>query len=127
MKPRITRRRFLQAAAGGAAWGALAGVLYAWNQVHFSPNSFEPIVTFAGFVILIVAGIGSIWGTVIMAVLIQGLLIEGSRYYLDALGLTNAQEASLRYMVVGVVLMLLVGLRPQGIFGKREELAVLDE
>jgi ABC-type branched-subunit amino acid transport system permease subunit len=115
-----------QAMAIGAAWGALAGVLYAWNQVHFSPNSFEPIVTFAGFVIIIVAGLGTIWGTVVMAVVIQGLLIEGSRYWLDT-SLTNAQEASLRYMVVGLVLMLVVGLRPQGIFGKREELAVLDE
>lgn len=114
-----------QAMAIGAAWGALAGVLYAWHQVHFSPNSFEPIVTFAGFVIIIIAGIGTIWGTIVMAVLVQGLLIEGSRY-LD-LGLTNAQEASLRYMIVGAVLMLMVGFRPQGVFGKREELAVLDE
>lgn len=115
-----------QAMAIGAAWGALAGVLYAWNQVHFSPNGFEPIVTFAGFVIIIVAGIGSIWGTVLMAVVVQGLLIEGSRYWLET-PFTNAQEASLRYMVVGLGLMLVVGLRPQGIFGKREEMAVLDE
>lgn len=116
-----------QAMAIGAAWGALAGVLYAWNQVHFSPNSFEPIVTFAGFVIIIIAGIGTIWGTVVMAIVIQGLLIEGSRYYIPDGVFTNAQEASLRYMVVGLVLMLMVGLRPQGVFGRREELAVLDE
>jgi branched-chain amino acid transport system permease protein len=116
-----------EAMAIGAAWGSLSGVLYAWHQVHFSPNSFEPIVTFAGFVIIIVAGLGSIWGTVLLAVVIQGGLIEGSRYYLDALPLTNAQEASLRYMLVGAVLMLVVALRPQGIFGSREELAVLDE
>lgn len=114
-----------QAMAIGAGWGALAGVLYAWNQIHFSPTSFEPIVTFAGFVIIILAGIGTIWGTVIMAVLVQGVLIEGSRY-LDT-PFTNAQEASLRYMVVGVVLMLVVAFRPQGLFGKRAELAVLDE
>lgn len=115
-----------QAMAVGAAWGALAGVLYAWNQIHFSPNSFEPIVTFAGFVIIIAAGLGSVWGTVLMAVLIQGVLVEGSRYYLpDAL--TNAQEASLRFMLVGLVLMLVIGFRPQGAFGKREELAALDE
>lgn len=114
-----------QAMAIGAAWGALAGVLYAWHQVHFSPTSFEPIVTFAGFVIIIIAGLGSIWGTVVMAVLVQGVLIEGSRYL--STPLTNAQEASLRYMIVGAVLMLMIALRPQGIFGSKEELAVLDE
>jgi len=109
----------------GAAWGGLAGVLFAWHQVHFSPNAFEPVVTFAGFVIIIVAGIGSIWGTVLTAVLVQGIIIEGSRYL--STPFTNAQEASLRYMLVGALLMLMVAFRPQGIFGRREELAVLDE
>ncbi len=116
-----------QAMAIGAAWAALAGTLYAWHQVKFSPNSFEPIVTFAGMVLIIVAGLGTIWGTVLMAILIQGVLIEGSRYWLDGLGLSNAKEASLRYMAVGLVLMLIVRFRPQGVFGKRDELAVADE
>ena len=115
-----------QAMAIGAAWAALAGTLYAWNQVHFSPSGFEPIVTFAGFVIIIAAGLGTIWGTVLMAILIQGVLIEGSRYWLDT-GLPNAQEASLRYMVVGLALMLVVRFRPQGLFGSRAEMAAADE
>lgn len=115
-----------QAMAIGAAWAALAGTLYAWNQVHFSPSSFEPIVTFAGFVIIIAAGLGTIWGTVFMAILVQGVLIEGSRYWLDT-GLSNAQEASVRYMIVGLVLMLVVRFRPQGLFGNRAELAAADE
>lgn len=115
-----------QAMAIGAAWAALAGTLYAWNQVHFSPSSFEPIVTFAGFVIIIAAGLGTIWGTVLMAILVQGVLIEGSRYWLDT-GLSNAQEASVRYMIVGLVLMLVVRFRPQGLFGNRAELAAADE
>ncbi len=114
-----------QAMAIGAAWGALAGVLYSWHQVHFSPTSFEPIVTFTGFIIIIAAGLGSIWGTVLMAVLVQGVLIQGSRY-IDT-PLTNAQEASLRYMLIGVALMLMMRFRPQGLFGSREELAAADE
>lgn len=114
-----------QAMAIGAAWAALAGTLYAWHQVHFSPNSFEPIVTFAGMVIVIVAGLGTIWGTVLMAVLVQGMLIEGLRY-VDT-PLTNSQEASMRFMMVGLVLMLIVRFRPQGLLGSREELAVMDE
>lgn len=114
-----------QAMAIGAAWGALAGVLYTWHQVHYSPSSFEPIVTFAGMVIVILAGLGSIWGTVIMAVLVQGVLIEGSRYL--STPLSNAQEASLRYMFVGLMLMLIVRYRPQGLFGSRAEMAAADE
>ena len=114
-----------QAMAIGAAWGALAGVLYTWHLVHFSPGSFEPIVTFAGFVIIIVAGLGSIWGTVLMAVIVQGVVIEGSRYLETPF--SNAQEASLRYIVVGLAFMLVVRFRPQGVFGSRAELAAADE
>ncbi|MEO6866422.1 MAG: branched-chain amino acid ABC transporter permease, partial [Gaiellales bacterium] len=68
-----------QAMGLGAACAALAGVLYGWYQVHFSPTSFEPILTFIGFVIIIAAGVGSIWGAVVMSVVIQGFLMEGSR------------------------------------------------
>lgn len=110
-----------QALAIGAAWAAIAGVLFAWYQIHFSPTAFEPIQTFLGFIIIIVAGVGSIWGTVIVAVLLQALL-DGSRYVETPF--TNAQEAALRYMAVGLILMLMVYFRPQGIFGKREELAL---
>ena len=49
-------------------------------------------------------------------------MLEATRY-LD-LPLTDARVAALRFMIVGLVLMLLVVFRPQGLFGKREELAL---
>lgn len=112
----------LQGMALGGALAGVAGVLFSYAQVQFSPKAFEPIVTFTGFVIIIIAGIGSIWGAALVGVLIQGLL-EGTRY-IDIPGLGSDREAALRFIVVGVVLMCSVAFRPQGIFGSRREMVI---
>lgn len=110
----------LQALALGAGIAGLSGVLLAWNRVDFSPASFHPIQTFLCFVIVIVAGLGSIWGTVVGAVLLQALLVFSRKYDIEAL--SSPQDAALRYVIIGVVLMLFVALRPQGLFGNKREM-----
>lgn len=114
----------VQAMMMGGGCAGLAGVLYVANQVQFSPAAFEPIVTFSGFVIIIVGGLGSYRGAVLGALLLQ-VLLERTRYF-DVPSLGADQEAALRYVVVGVAFMLFVALRPQGIFGKREEMVLGD-
>jgi len=113
----------VQAMAIGAACAALAGCFFVANQVQFSPASFEPIVTFSAFTIIILGGLGSFRGAVAGAFVLQ-VLLERTRYI--ETGFTGEQEAALRYIVVGLVLMALVAFRPQGIFGKREELVLGD-
>jgi ABC-type branched-subunit amino acid transport system permease subunit len=108
-----------QALAIGAACAAIAGTLFAWDQTRIEPANFEPIVTFTGFIIIIAAGLGSIWGAVLMSIVIVGLF-ESTRFL--ATPFTSAEEAALRFIVIGVALMLIVGLRPQGLFGRRREL-----
>lgn len=113
----------LQALMLGAALGALAGMFFSFHVVFISPASFEPIVTFIGFVILILGGIGSVWGTLLAATIVQ-LLLEGTRFI--STPFSAPQEGALRFMVIGLVLMLLVALRPQGLLGKREEMVLED-
>jgi branched-chain amino acid transport system permease protein len=115
----------VQAMMIGGGCAGLAGVFYVANQVQFSPTAFEPIVTFSGFMIIIAGGLGSFRGAVLGALLLQTLL-ESTRYMVDVPSLGNDQEAALRYVVVGLVLMLVVAFRPQGIFGKREEMVLGD-
>lgn len=113
-----------QALAIGAACASLSGTLFAWDQTRIEPSNFEPIITFTGFIIIIAAGLGSIWGSVLMSVVIVGLY-EWTRF-LDT-PFTSAQEAALRFIFIGVVLMLVVGLRPQGLFGTRRELRAAED
>ena len=115
----------LQSLMLGAALGALAGLFFAWQFSFFSPRDFEPLVTFFAYVIVILGGTARNWGVPVGAI-IFGLIFAGTRF-LDFWPLTefdSAQRAFLRLIIVGLLLIGLVAFRPQGIFGKREEVAL---
>lgn len=109
----------LQALALGGAIGGLAGVLFTLLSTSLYPENFLPIVTFIGFAILIVGGIGSYVG-VIAGSMVIAFLVAGARF-LD-LPLSADKVASLRFVLIGLIIMLMMAFRPQGIFGKKEEL-----
>ena len=69
--------------------------------------------------IVILGGLGSYRGVVVGSFFII-FVLEATRYI--ELPLSDARIAALRFMIVGLVLMALVVFRPQGVFGKREEL-----
>jgi branched-chain amino acid transport system permease protein len=111
----------LQSLALSAALAAIGGYMLALNISLLSPVSFDPILTAYGYVIVILGGLGSYLGVVVASFLFM-FLLEATRY-LD-LPLSDARIAALRFMIVGAVLMALVVFRPQGLFGKREELTL---
>jgi len=113
----------LQSIAISAALGAIAGYFLALNLAFLNPESFEPLFTFIGYTVLIIGGLASYLGVAIGA-LILWTLLEATRY-LD-LPLAAEKVAALRFVIVGVALILLVALRPQGILGKRQEMVLRD-
>ncbi len=109
----------LQALALGAAIAGVSGVLFTLLQTSLYPENFEPIVTFVGFAILILGGIGSYFGVVLGSILIS-FIISGVRF-LD-FPLAADKVAALRFVVIGLIIMAVMAFRPQGLFGKKEEL-----
>jgi branched-chain amino acid transport system permease protein len=109
----------LQSLAIAAGLAAIAGYMLAINISILSPQLFDPALTAYGYVIVILAGLGSYAGVAVGSFLLI-LLLEATRY-LD-LPLSDSRIAALRFMILGLVLMTLVIFRPQGLFGKREEL-----
>jgi branched-chain amino acid transport system permease protein len=109
----------LQSLGIAAALGAIAGYFFALDVTFLYPSEFEPMFTFFGYAILVLGGFGSYWGVAVGAVLLWTLL-EGTR--LIEWPLQPEQVAALRFAIVGLVLILFTALRPQGIFGKRQEL-----
>jgi branched-chain amino acid transport system permease protein len=109
----------LQSLSLSAALAALAGYMLAINISILSPANFDPVLTAYGYVIVILGGLGSYLGVVVGSFFLI-FLLESTRYL--ELPLSDARVAALRFMIVGLVLMALVVFRPQGIFGKREEL-----
>ena len=115
----------LQALALGAALAGLAGCVYAWQFSFFSPDDFQPLITFFGWMILILGGVGRVWAVPVGAA-IFGFLFAATRFfdfppfsYLD-----SADRAYVRLMLIGFVIIGLVLFRPQGILGRRDEMVL---
>jgi branched-chain amino acid transport system permease protein len=113
----------LQSLAFAATTGALAGFLFALNLKFVVPDEFVPVVTFIGYVVLILGGLANYWGVAIGAVILWTVL-EGLRFL--ELPLSETRIAALRFIILGVILIGLMAFRPQGAFGKREEMVLGD-
>jgi branched-chain amino acid transport system permease protein len=115
----------LQVLAIGAAFAGLAGLFYAWEFSFFSPDDFQPLVTFFAWMIVLLGGLGRIWAVPLGSVLF-GVIFAGTRFFdfapFSYFG--SADRAYLRLLVIGVIIVLIVVLRPQGILGNREEMVL---
>jgi branched-chain amino acid transport system permease protein len=111
----------LQSLAIAAAIGSFAGFFLALDLATVHPEDYEPLVTFFAFGVLVLGGLASYWGVLAGAVLFW-VVLEGTRFI--GFGLDDTQIAALRFFIVGVALILLMVFRPQGMFGKREEMVL---
>jgi branched-chain amino acid transport system permease protein len=113
----------LQSLAISALLGAFAGFFLALFLATIHPDDYEPIVTFFAFGVLVLGGLANYKGVVIGAILLWTLL-EGTRFV--ELPISEEKTAALRFAIVGAVLIGLMAFRPQGLFGKREEMVLGD-
>jgi branched-chain amino acid transport system permease protein len=115
----------LQAMALGSALAGLAGCFYAWQFSFFSPDDFAPQLTFFAWMIMVLGGAGRFFA-VPAGALVFGVLFAGTRFFDFApFGwFDSAERAYLRLIVIGLAIIGLVLFRPQGIFGRREELVL---
>lgn len=111
----------LQSLAIAAALAAVAGILVALNVTYLYPSIFDPTFTFLGYAILVLGGFASYLG-VAAGALVLWAIMEGTRF-ID-FGLSGGQQAALRFAIVGLFLILLSALRPQGLLGSRAEMVV---
>jgi branched-chain amino acid transport system permease protein len=115
----------LQALALGAALAGVAGLFYAWQFSFFSPDDFQPLLTFFAWMILLLGGLGRVWAVPVGA-LVFGFIFAGTRFldFAPFSWFASDQRAYLRLIIIGLVILLLVVLRPQGLLGKREEMVL---
>ncbi|MFN5514575.1 MAG: branched-chain amino acid ABC transporter permease [Cyanobacteriota bacterium] len=114
----------LQSFMLGGAIAGLAGAFFAWQLTTLYPNNFEPLLTFNAWIIVVLGGAGSNAGTVLGAIIFWAY-DSLTRIYLPQLGfLDQSQAGAFRVMVIGLILMVLMVWRPQGILGKKEELTL---
>lgn len=112
----------------GGIFGALGGMMSAISRGSVQPDGFVPDFTFFLYVMLILGGTARVMGPILGAALFWFLLVFVEQVLKEGVAsgtitfITTTQIGPIRFILVGVGLMLLMIYRPQGILGDRREL-----
>ncbi|MCW2683126.1 MAG: ABC-type branched-chain amino acid transport system, permease component [Blastococcus sp.] len=119
----------MQALVLGGVFGALGGMVYAVGTGSAIPEQYQNANTFLAYAALILGGaarvLGPVIGSMILLFILQfadtGLRLLISNGIIPEDFLSSTDVAQIRFILVGVGLMMLLIFRPQGIFGDRRE------
>jgi branched-chain amino acid transport system permease protein len=125
-----TRNIKLLAFAMGASFGGVAGGVFAAMQGFVSPESFSLMESITILAMVVLGGMGHIPGVILGAILLTGLP-EALRYGIEPLqravfGRMIIDPESLRMLIFGLALVLVMRFRPAGLWPsslRRRELA----
>jgi len=104
----------------GSVIMALAGVFYAHLNLFVSPGDLNPITTFYVWVAVILGGSGSNRGALFGGVVVVTIR-EGTRF-LNEFAWIPFDTAPLRLLMIGVLIVLVMKFRPQGLLPPQREL-----
>ena len=126
----------LLAFAIGATTAGLAGVFNASKLTIVSPEQFYFAVSFSVVAMVILGGMGNIWGVAIGAFvvyIVQAILLQRLNAITEGLGIPILQDIDFvdyQYLLFGGALILMMLFRPEGLFPsqrRRRELHIAEE
>lgn len=115
-----TYRYKMQAFVLGSLLMALAGVFYAHLNLYVEPGDLDPLTTFYVWVAVILGGAGSNRGALFGGFVIVAIQ-QGTRF-LNAFEWIPFDVGPLRLLVIGVIIVLLMRFRPEGVLPPQREL-----
>lgn len=126
----------LLAFALGATTAGLAGVFSASKLTIVSPDQFMFTVSFTVLAMVILGGMGNIWGVAagaLIVYLIQSVVLKQLNSISEAINLPVISQINFtdyQYLLYGVALVLMMLFRPEGLFPsqrRRRELHIAEE
>ena len=122
----------MQSLVLGGLFGALAGFAFSLANSSIQPDNYSSLFTFFAFTAMILGGAGRILGPVVGAILFSTLFTGLENVLFQAVqadyipdNVMNVNQVGIvRQILVGLLLMLLMIFRPQGLFGDKKELAL---
>ncbi len=120
----------MQALVIGGMLGTVGGIVWAVAKQSVQPDNLVPDVTFFAYAIVLLGGAARIFGPIAGTIIFWFLLVfigETLNQLISAGWIDFLQPTDvgpIRFILVGLGLMLLMIFRPQGIFGDRKELAL---
>ena len=116
----------------GGVIGACGGFVYALSRQSVQPDNYGTALTFFAYTVLILGGAARVFSPVVGAMIFWFLIVFIEQVLRQ--GVTNDlipdwligvnQVSQIRFMLMGIGLMLLMIFRPQGMFGDKKELAL---
>ncbi|OEU63908.1 MAG: hypothetical protein BBJ57_03200 [Desulfobacterales bacterium PC51MH44] len=116
-----TQKLKLQAMVVAGIVAGLAGALFAHYITFISPENFRPIETFLMWAMIIVGGRGNHLGAILGAVVIQ-LFNVSTRFIGNYVPFGPDVMASLRMTIIGVLIILFILYRPEGLIKERKKI-----
>ena len=127
----------LWAYAMGAVFGGLAGAFYGAFIKNIFPTSFSFNISILILSMVILGGMGSIYGVILGAIALQGLnfyLLPKINEWVHALGdslgsaaLSNVDLPKYNFFLFGIILVAMMLLRPEGIIPNRQRAEEMHE
>jgi branched-chain amino acid transport system permease protein len=108
-----------QAFVIGAFFAGIAGGLFGHQFQFLAPRSFDILLSIMVIVMVVLGGMGSNTGSVVAAVILTALP-EALRYVRELLPASLKAAGDPRLLVFSGLLVVLMLVRPQGLFGDRE-------
>lgn len=115
---RVRSLRVRAMAIGGAMAGA-AGSLYAHYNGFIAPNYFLPLETFLIWSMVMLGGSGNHLGALLGTLIIE-LIYNSTRFLSGVLPVSDDLLASLRMVVIGVLIILIILYLPRGLLPERK-------
>jgi neutral amino acid transport system permease protein len=117
----------LQAFVLGSAIGGLAGIVFALRGGYVNPSFFIAQTTFNWYLVVILGGVATVLGPPVGAMLYWFVISTLNSLLTQAIGsdgwwfIAPTETGAVRFVLVGVTIVLLLVFRPQGLFGDRAE------
>src|SRR5918995_635768 len=124
----------MQALIFGGVIGTFAGFILALGTANVQPDNFSRDLTFYILTGLVLGGIAKVTGSIVGPMLFWALyafldsflreLVADQPFRIgDTTIISTVQVGPVVFMVMGLLLILLMTFRPQGLFGNRKEMA----
>ncbi len=124
----------MQALVLGGVIATFAGMMFSVERGSVQPDNYSRDVTFFVLTALVLGGSAKVSGSIVGPMLFWGLLAFINVFLNEAVAANNgklwffikspSQIGPVRFMVVGLLLIVLMVFRPQGLFGNRREMAL---
>ena len=118
----------LSAFALGASFSGFAGVEYASKLNLVSPDNFQFNVSVFVLSMLVLGGMGNIYGVVAGSLLLSSLerfILPQATTFAHNLGFVAVDFSNFRFMMYGLILVGIMLFRPEGLFPSRQRAAEL--